>query len=169
VPLSRLTRDDEKAVMLLMNETDANLKPSELRAKFRSMVLRVNKRNAARSFPKWEIREIDGIPVARFNRPCTVGRHELVDIFSELTHAPRSLNKVAGATELLKEMAYAIVDLEALRDEEWDFEEEHGPSRECWTGKDVRTHRRLLDRIQKCRFRVRNLVREATGDKNLEV
>lgn len=71
--------------------------------------------------------------------------------------------------EILDDMAAEVVKYSSLRDDEWDFDEEHGQDRTFWDDETVEQHEELLDEIQKSRDRLTKLVREATGNKSLTV
>lgn len=95
---------------------------------------------------------------------------ELIEKFSGIV---RSVNKSNGRrkkkkapSELMREMAYEIVKLESLRDDEWDMEDE---PRDFWSDEKMKEHEELLDEIQASRNRLTKMVREATGDPELRV
>ena len=79
---------------------------------------------------------------------------------------PKTENK-RSAEEILRELCEEIVKYNALRDDEWDFEDEHG-DRAFWNEIVESEHQSLLNDIQKGRERVRGLLREATGDESMD-
>lgn len=68
-------------------------------------------------------------------------------------------------TEILKDLVEAIVEYNSLRDDEWDFDEENG-DRDFWDEGTNDTHKKLLSAIMESRNKVRNLLAEATDNKN---
>ena len=69
-------------------------------------------------------------------------------------------------TEILKDLVEAVQEYNSLRDDEWDFVEENG-DRDFWDEGTNDTHEELLKTILESRRKVRNLLIEATGDKNI--
>ena len=69
-------------------------------------------------------------------------------------------------TEILKDLVEAVREYNSLRDDELDFEEENG-DRNFWDEGTNDTHEELLKTILESRSKVRNLLVEATGDKNI--
>ena len=95
---------------------------------------------------------------------------ELVTKFKGLV---RAVNKSGakrgrGIRRLANELVDAIVELESLRDDEWDFEETYG-LRYLWTDEVCEAHDALLSEIQNARDRVQKLCREIKNDEKLEV
>lgn len=168
VTLADLTKKEEKALVLLLSEENEKLSPTELREKFRTLVAKINKSNTRRK-AAWEIRDdANGRRVVRFNRACNMS-------LSDMKVAINGLKRWSGvgaparpSDEILKEMVDAIIELEALRDEEWDFEERNG-HRDSWSDETCNDHEKLLDDIHNARVKVRNLAREATGNMELDV
>jgi hypothetical protein len=72
------------------------------------------------------------------------------------------------SSEIMSELVVAVCELESLRDDEWDIEEEC-PHRELWDDELVERHDKLLGDIQNARDKVQRLCREATGNDKLEV
>jgi hypothetical protein len=68
-------------------------------------------------------------------------------------------------TEILKDLIEAIVEYNSLRDDEWDFDEENG-DRDFWDEGTNDIHEKLLSTIMESRNKVRNLIIEATDDKD---
>jgi hypothetical protein len=68
-------------------------------------------------------------------------------------------------TEILKDLVEAIVEYNSLRDDEWDFEEENG-DRDFWDEGINDTHEKLLNNILEIAHTVRNLLAEATDNKD---
>jgi hypothetical protein len=68
-------------------------------------------------------------------------------------------------TEILKDLVEAIVEYNSLRDDEWDFDEENG-DRDFWDDGTNDTHEKLLSTIMESRNKVRNLLAEATDNKD---
>lgn len=92
---------------------------------------------------------------------------------SKIKALMRKVNKTCekhgrSARKILAEMAEEVVKYSHLRDDEWDFEEEHG-HRDMWDDETCEKHDELLGDIQKSRDRLTELVREATGDMTLDV
>ena len=69
-------------------------------------------------------------------------------------------------TEILKELIGEILEYNSLRDDEWDFNDEHG-SPDMWDDVVCEEHDELLGEIQSHRKAIRDLIVEATGDENL--
>ena len=69
-------------------------------------------------------------------------------------------------TEILKDLVEAVRTHNALRDEEWDFEESHG-DRYMWNAEEMAAHDELLDEIRESTEKVRSLMVEATGDETI--
>ena len=69
-------------------------------------------------------------------------------------------------TEILKELIDEIMEYNALRDDEWDFDDEHG-DRDFWDEETCKEHDELIDEILTHRAAIRNLIVEATGDKDI--
>ena len=67
-------------------------------------------------------------------------------------------------TEILKDLVEAIVEYNSLRDDEWDFVEENG-DRDFWDDGTNDIHEKLLNTIIESRSKVRNLLAEATDNK----
>ena len=169
VTLDTLTNSEEKALTFLLNADDAKLKPAQLIAKFRSMVATVNRQTQTWKVPLWEVKTSGSRVYVKINRATTMDRSEVAEILNALEGSGGNTSKLEqSASVLLTRLVDAIVDLEALRDEEWDFEEQNG-TRESWTGKTCRAHERLLERIQRSRSRVNYLARAATGMDDLDV
>ena len=70
-------------------------------------------------------------------------------------------------TEILKDLIDEVMVYNSLRDDEWDFEDRNGPSRDMWDEETMNEHDELLDEIQQSRVKVRNLIVEATGDEDV--
>ena len=169
VTLDTLTNSEEKALTFLLNVDDAKLKPAQLIAKFRSMVATVNRQTQTWKVPLWEVKTSGARVYAKLNRATTLDRSEVAELLNALDgRGGKTAKREQSASVLLMRLVDAIVDLEALRDEEWDFEEQNG-TRESWTGKTCRAHERLLARIQRSRSRVNDLARAATGRADLDV
>lgn len=168
VELSDLTKGEEKALALLFSEENERLSKCELRTKFKMLISKINK-SGMKHKPAWEFRIVGGRTVAHFNRSCNLDE-------GDLEYALRTVrrgNDVACAgrpsSEIVKELVDAVCELESLRDDEWDFETENGPNRECWPAEAYDAHDKLLGEIQVARDRVKKLCREATGNDKLEV
>jgi hypothetical protein len=67
-------------------------------------------------------------------------------------------------SEILKDLVEAIVEYNSLRDDEWDFEEENG-DRDFWDEGTNDAHEKLLNNILEIAHTVRNLLAEATNNK----
>lgn len=70
------------------------------------------------------------------------------------------------ASLLLKELAQAVVEYNSLRDDEWDFNDDHG-NPDFWDGDTIDEHEELLDTILSSRAKVRNLLHEIPGFENV--
>lgn len=96
---------------------------------------------------------------------------ELISTFDGIVRKINKTRKKKGKRtprEILDDMSEEIVKYSSLRDDEWEFEAEHG-ERVNWTKRTCREHDELLGEIQTSRNRLTRLVREATGDKSLTV
>jgi len=69
-------------------------------------------------------------------------------------------------TEILKDLIDAIMEYNSLRDDEWDFNDNHG-SPDFWGDEENDAHEELIGEILASRRKVRDLLVEATGDDNL--
>lgn len=79
------------------------------------------------------------------------------DLKKELAKTKRELNSLVKA----------IRNYDSLRDDEWDFEDNHG-NRDCWTEEVCEEHEELLGDILTARRKVEKILRRVTGDKNLK-
>ena len=68
-------------------------------------------------------------------------------------------------TEILKELIDVLIEYNADRDAEWDFQEEH-PDTAFWSDEDENEHEQIIADILKNRDRIQAIIREATGDEN---
>lgn len=161
VKLADLTRKEEKALILLLSEENEKLSQDDLKLKYRTLIAKVNKSNACHSV-KWEIRIVDDVKVAHFNRSCNVDLIELDDIRRKIAGCARTTE------DILQDLVNSVIRLNSLRDDEWDFEEKHG-KRDMWDDEVMKEHDELLDEIQAARDYATKLVREATGNDKLEV
>jgi aromatic ring-cleaving dioxygenase len=71
--------------------------------------------------------------------------------------------------EILDELAKKVVELEGLRDSEWDFCDKHGYDSSFWDAEAREEHDEILADIKNHRDAVSLLVREATGDDKVSV
>jgi hypothetical protein len=71
-------------------------------------------------------------------------------------------------TEILKELMDVLMEYNSDRDSEWDFVDEHGLDESTWNEENVEEHQQILDDIQRNRTRIRDILREATGDATIE-
>lgn len=71
-------------------------------------------------------------------------------------------------TEILKELMDVLMEYNSDRDAEWDFVDEHGLDESAWNEENVEEHQQILDDIQRNRTRIRDIIREATGDATIE-
>lgn len=178
VSLSDLTKKEEKQLAILLNEEDAELSPSMLIEKFSGIVRQVNKTKSRG--PAWDIEVVDELPkgveglesvngklsFVRFRRG-KYGKREIQQILKALKlNWADKCTTTKSASEMMREMAYEIVRLNSLRDDEWDMENE---PRDMWSKKKMLRHEKLLDEIQKSRNALTKMVREATGDGCLNV
>lgn len=160
VTLSELTAKEDKALCFLMNEEDSSLSADDLRAKMKCIVTEVNTFSKTPS-AAWTIKSVGGRVVAHFNRACSMGRADLQKVEKALKDGRIGAGGRTSA-EILEELCYKVKELEALRDEEWDFEEKSG-HRDCWDKDTCAEHDELLGIIQDCRDAVGRLVSEALG------
>ena len=66
-------------------------------------------------------------------------------------------------TEILKYLIDAVMEYNSLRDDEWEFQGEHGHP-DFWDADVCDEHDELIANIFDSRQRVRSLLVEATGD-----
>ena len=178
VTLADLTKKEEKTLAMLLNENDSKLSPRQLIDKFAGMVRQVNKSKS--KGPAWEIEPAEGLPkgvegveeidgkvsCVRFRRG-KYAKREIQQILKALKlNWADKCTTTKSATEMMMEMAYEIVRLNSLRDDEWDMENE---PRDMWSKKKMRRHEELLDKIQRSRNALTKMVREVTGDNSLSV
>ena len=69
-------------------------------------------------------------------------------------------------TEILKELIDVLMEYDADRDAEWNFQEEH-PDMAFWSAENENEHEQILTDIQKNRNRIQAIIREATGDETI--
>ena len=90
-----------------------------------------------------------------------------------LMHGGKSDGPGLGSTrpsrDILDELSKKVVELEGLRDSEWDFADKNGHDPAFWSDCSEKEHDEILANIQKCREEVSRLVREATGDDTISV
>ena len=67
-------------------------------------------------------------------------------------------------TEILKDLVEAIVEYNSLLDDEWDFDEENGDG-DYYDEDTNDSYEKLLDTIIESRNKIRNLLAEATDNK----
>ena len=70
-------------------------------------------------------------------------------------------------SEILKELMDAVMEYNHDRDEEWIFVDDHGYDDTFWNDEQVEEHEQILADIQWDREHIRDLLREATGDKEI--
>ena len=168
VALSDLTAKEDKALVMLLSEENEKLSPEDLKCKFRMLVTKINKSNR-RSSPAWEIRVVGGRTVAHFNRACTMEREDLEEVLKRMKKGHRAIGATRPSRDILDELSKKVVELEGLRDSEWDFAEKNGHDSAFWSDEADKEHDEILANIQKCRDAVSRLVREATGDETIDV
>lgn len=170
VTLADLTKGEEKALAMLLSEENEKLSKPELRTKYKMLITKINKSNR-RHKPAWEIRTVNGRTVAHFNRACNMDKGDLENILRCVKSNDDGTVVATGrpSSEIMRELVSAVCELESLRDEEWDFETENGPNRECWPAESYDAHDKLIGEIQLSRDKVQRLCREATGNDKLEV
>lgn len=66
-------------------------------------------------------------------------------------------------TEILKGLIDAVMEYNSLRDDEWEFQDEHGHP-DFWDAEVCDEHDELVADVLESRQRVRALLVEATGD-----
>lgn len=167
VSLSDLTKGEEKALAMLFSEENEKLGRDERNTKFKMLISKINKSNK-RHTPAYVIRTVNGRTVAHFNRACNMDEDDLNTALTAVRNC-KELFFERTNEEKVNKLVDAIVELESLRDDEWDFEERNGPNRDCWDEETSNEHDELVGRILGTRYRVRDLCREITGKKNLEV
>lgn len=167
VSLADLTKKEEKALVLLLSEENEKLSPEELKLKYKTLVAKINKSNC-RHKPAWCIRTVKGRTVAHFNRPCNADRDDLGVLMKSIKEG-HCIGPNRPYREILLELVEAVKELNAMRDDEWDFAYEHGTDASYWTNKEDKDHQWIEDSIQAYRENVQRLAREATGDENLEI
>ena len=167
VSLSDLTKGEEKALAMLFSEENEKLGRDERNTKFKMLISKINKSNK-RHRPAYVIRTVNGRTVAHFNRACNMDEDDLKTALTAVRNGKELFFERTNA-EKINELIDAIVELESLRDEEWDFEERNGPNRDCWDDDVCEAHDKLLDEIQAARDRVKKLCRDVTGNEKLEV
>ena len=69
-------------------------------------------------------------------------------------------------TEILKDLIDAVIEYNSLRDDEWDFNDEHG-NPDIWDTETNDAYEELIAEILEKRREVRSLIVEATGDETL--
>lgn len=167
VNLSDLTRGEEKALAMLFSEENDKLGSDERNTKFKMLISKINKSNR-RHMPAYVIRTVNGRTVAHFNRACNMDENDLKTALTAVRKG-KELFLERTTQEKIDALVDAIVELESLRDEEWDFEERNGPNRECWDDETCGEHDELVGRVLGTRYRVRDLCRAITGKNDLEV
>lgn len=167
VKLADLTRKEEKALILLLSEENEKLSPAELKLKYRTLVASVNKSNP-KSSVKWSIHVINGRRIAHINRACNLEEEDVKDMLRRLKAARRIGESGRFKSDILSDLVNAVISLNSLRDDEWDFKEKHG-HRDMWSEEEEKEHEALLGEIQAARGHATRLVREATGNDKLEV
>lgn len=180
VTLADLTKKEERTLAILLNEKDAELSPTMLIEKFSGMVRQVNKSKS--KGPAWEIEpaedlpngvegveEIDGkVSCIRFKRG-KYGKREIQQVLKALKlNWADKCTTTKSATEMMREMAYEIVKLNDLRDEEWEYCDENGP-KDGWNYRTVQGYDKILKGIYASRKKLTKMVREVTGDNSLSV
>ena len=68
--------------------------------------------------------------------------------------------------EALDKLIPALLAYNDLRDQEWEFEDRAG-DRDMWDKDDIEEHDELLDDISAKRGEIREILREVTGNPNL--
>jgi len=97
-----------------------------------------------------------------------------IELLSKFESIMRKINKTRGKNrkrrprEILDDLSDEVVKYSHLRDEEWNFAWRHG-NREGWDRNENREYNKIHDEIQKSRNKLTKLVREATGDNNIDV
>ena len=165
--LADLTKKEERALVMLLSEENEKLTDEALKTKYRILISKVNK-SGRKHRAAWEMRVVGGRTVAHFNRACTMEREDLEEVLKRMKRGHRAIGATRPSRDILDEMADEIVMYSSLRDDEWEFEENHG-NRDFWDGKTCKEHDELLGDIQASRNRLTELVREATGDEKVYV
>lgn len=151
VSLNELTRSEEKALAMLLNETDEKLSQCDIVHKFRNMVICVNKNHNV-SKNTWRIVEANGRVVAKFVRNCTMDKGDLKAAISALDLYRKGRggkNHGRSCHDILMDLVKAVQKLEAARDKESDM--------------------RMDGKVLKLREKVNTLAKEATGDNGFEI
>lgn len=68
--------------------------------------------------------------------------------------------------EALDKLIPALLEYNSLRDQEWEFEDRAG-DRDMWDEDDMAEHDELLDDISAKRAEIQGILREVTGNPNL--
>ena len=89
-----------------------------------------------------------------------------IDMKTKKTKKTDLKKELAKTKRELNSLVKAIRNYDSLRDDEWDFEDNHG-NRDCWTEEVCEEHIELLNDIQAAREKVEKIIRRVTGDKNL--
>lgn len=165
--LADLTKKEEKALILLLSEENEKLSPEELKLKYKMLLAKINKSNR-KSLPAWSIRAISGRTVAHFNRACNLSQEDLKNVQKSIRYG-HCIGPCRPYFEILSDMIEKVRELNSLRDDEWSFEEKHGPNRDFWSEEEENDHQGLLDEIQAARDAVQRLAREATGDDTITI
>ena len=147
VSLNELTRSEEKALAMLLNETDEKLSQCDIIHKFRNMVIHVNKQHKF-SKSTWKIVVSNGRVVAKFVRNCTMDERDLKDALAAMKNSKRGYMK-RSCHDILMDLVKAVQKLEAARDAESDMHTD--------------------GKVLKLREKVNTLAKEATGDDGFEV
>ena len=71
-------------------------------------------------------------------------------------------------SEILKELVAILPEYNRERDNEWDFADEYGMDDIVWGEEQVEEHQQILDSIQEKRTKIQALLREYTGNDNLD-
>ena len=73
-----------------------------------------------------------------------------------------------GSDEILKELMDVLMEYNSDRDAEWDFVDAHGLDGSQWSDEQVEERNQILEDIRRNRTRIRDIIREATGDATVE-
>lgn len=89
------------------------------------------------------------------------------DIWERLENLEITASCLEEKSELLDKLIPILVEYNKLRDEEWDFEDNH-PGRAFWSEDIQKEHDELLEEISQKRIAIRDILREAACDQTLQ-
>lgn len=87
VSIAGLTKKEEKALSLLLDDAGSRMTQTDLRLKIKAMVIKINKQNSSRGKPMWELCNVGGRTKVHFNRACTATKFDLLKIVKAIEKA----------------------------------------------------------------------------------